>query len=175
MSSNINLNMSNISDFNLSFLVNMGVSRWYQGEENLTNKLSNEDFKRKIPKNKIFEISSMIFNITKHRKETLNKYQCYFDEKSNCLFLILKENICFSEFTKEILMNLFDFSEKVEIDTICFLISKKNPQFIRILQDLMIVGFKSNEKIEETFIEGNAYKVMEIPVKNDQKIEEFFF
>ena len=173
--SSLNFNMNTKSNFNLSFLVNMGVSRWYYKDEKIANNFLNEDFKNEIPKNEIFEISSMIFNIIKHKKEILNKYKCYFDEKSNGLFLILDDSICFSEFTKEIMMNLFDFSEKVGIKTISFLISKKNPQFIRIIQDLMIVGFKSNEEMKEITIEGDNYKVMEIPVNIDEKIEEFYF
>ena len=171
----LNLNMNTKSNFNLSFLVNMGASRWYYNDKKIANNVLSEDFKNEIPKNEIFEISSMIFNIIKHKKEILNKYKCYFDEKSKGLFLILNESICFSEFTKEIMMNLFDFSEKVGIKTISFLVSKKNPQFIRIIQDLMIVGFKTNENLEEITIEGDLYKVMEIPVNVDEAIEEFFF
>ena len=173
--SSLNFNMNAKSNFNLSFLVNMGVSRWYYKDEKIANNFLTEDFKNEIPKNAFFEISSMIFNIIKHKKEILNKFKCYFDEKSNGLFLILDSSICFSEFTKEIMMNLFDFSEKVGIKTISFLISKKNPQFIRIIQDLMIVGFKTNEKMNEAIIEGEHYKVMEVPVNIDEKIEEFFF
>jgi hypothetical protein len=171
----LNLNLNTKSDFKLSFLVNMGASRWYYGDQKIANNFLDENFKSQIPKNEIFEISSMIFNIPKHKKEILTQYKCYFDEKSNGLFLILSESICFSEFTKEIMMNLFDFSEKVGIKTISFLVSKKNPQFIRIMQDLMIVGFKSNEEMKEITIEGDNYKVMEIPVNIDEKIEEFYF
>ena len=43
------------------------------------------------------------------------------------------------------------------------------------MQDLMIVGFKSNEEMKEITIEGDNYKVMEIPVNIDEKIEEFYF
>lgn len=175
MTTNLNLNISTKSKFNLSFLVNMGASRWYCGEEKLANKFLSQDFKEKIPKNEIFEISSMIFNITKHKKEIITKYNCYFDEKSNGLFLILNELISFSDFTKEIMMNLFEFCEKVGIPKITFLIAKKNPQYIRIIQDLMIVGFKSNEENKETTIEGNEYKIMDIRVNSEEKIEEFFF
>ena len=135
----------------------------------------NKDFRNKIPKNDIFEINSLFFNIMKHKKEILNKYKCYLDEENNQFCLILDQSVCFSDFTKEIMLNLFDFSEKLGIDTICFLISKKNPQFVRIVQDLMIVGFKSNERNNETVIEGNTYKIMEIPVNINEKIEEFYF
>ena len=117
----------------------------------------------------------MFFNITKHKNEILSKYECYFDESNNTLTLIITENISFSEFTKEIMMNLFAFTQKVGIDTICFLLAKKNPQYARILQDLMIVGFKPNEKKKEINIEGNVFKVMEIAANSDEEIEEFFF
>ena len=63
----------------------------------------------------------------------------------------------------------------VWIDTICFLLSKKNRQYAIILQDLIIVGFKSNEKKKEVTFDGNAYKVMEIPTHSDEEIEELFF
>lgn len=170
-----NLNVSNNANFNLSFLVNMGASRWFLGNEKMANNFLTKDFRNKIPKNDIFEINSMFFNIMKHKKEILNKYKCYFDEENNQFCLILDESICFSDFTKEIMLNLFEFSEKLGIDTICFLISKKNPQFVRIIQDLMIVGFKSNEGNKETVIEGDTYKIMEISVNINEKIEEFYF
>ena len=173
MSTTLNLNMSNESNFNLSFLVNMGASRWYYGNETIANKFLSEDFKKKIPRNDIFEINSMMFNITKHKKEILNKYKCFYEEENNELYIILDESICFSEFTKEIMMNLFDFSEKLGIDEICFLVSSKSQEYIRIMQDLMIIGFKAKEKKFE--IDGKEYKAMEIQVNINEKIEEFFF
>ena len=177
MLSNIskNINSNKNSSFNLSFLVNMGASRWFSGDQKINANSLSPEFKSQIPKGEAFEISSIIFNITKHKKEILTQYKCYFDEKSNTLTLILSEEICFSEFTKEIMMNLFTFTQKVGIDTICFLIAKKNPQYGRIIQDLMIAGFKPNKKKEEVTIGENSYKVMEVPVNEDEEIKEFYF
>ena len=170
-----NTTSSENSSFNLSFLVNMGASRWFTCGEKLNASSLNSNFKSQIPKNKIFEISSKFFNITKHKHEVLSKYECFFDEVSNTLTLILTEKIGFSEFSKEIMMNLFSFTQKVGIDTICFLLSKKNPQYARIIQDLMIVGFKPNEKKKEISIGSEVFKVMEIPANSDEEIEEFYF
>ena len=177
MSSNYpqNLSSKENSSFDLSFLVNTGASRWFSCGEKLNTSSLSPEFKTRIPKNKIFEISSKFFNITKHKHEVLSKYECFFDEASNTLTLILTEKISFSEFSKEIMMNLFTFSQKVGIDMICFLLSKKNPQYARILQDLMIVGFKPNEKKKEISIGSEVFKVMEIPANSDEEIEEFYF
>ena len=177
MSSNYpqNLSSKENSSFDLSFLVNTGASRWFSCGEKLNTSSLSPEFKTRIPKNKIFEISSKFFNITKHKHEVLSKYECFFDEASNTLTLILTEKISFSEFSKEIMMNLFTFSQKVGIDMICFLLSKKNPQYARILQDLMIVGFKPNEKKKEISIGAEVFKVMEIPANSDEEIEEFYF
>ena len=117
----------------------------------------------------------MIFNIPKHKKEILNKYKCYYKEEDNELCLIISESVSFSEFTKEIMMNLFTFCDKVGIESICFLVSKSSSEYVRIMQDLMIVGFKPNEFKKEIVIDKETYKVMEMPINFDEKIEEFYF
>ena len=121
-------------------------------------------------------LSTVIFNKSKHKKEILTKYNCFYDEKSNSLSLIISEDLCFSDFTKEIMMNLFDFAQKVGIETIYFLVAKKNSQYIRIVQDLMVVGFEIDEKMKTVKIEGNVYKVLVLPIKEEyDEIEEVFF
>ena len=176
MMSFVDINMSNKSNFNLSFLVDVGQTKWYNGEEKQNDDFLCKEFKEQIPKGQIFEMNSLIFNITKHKKEVLTNYKCYFDEKSNSLSIILTEDICFSDFTKEIMMNLLEFSQKVGIETIYFLIAKKNAQYIRIVQDLMIVGFEIDENVKTINIEGKVYKVLMLPVKEESdEIEEIFF
>ena len=125
MASIFDIKMSNKSNFNLSFLVDVGETKWYNGEEIQNNDFLNKDLKSKIPRNQIFEINSLIFNITKHKNEILTKYNCFYDEKSNSLSLIISKDVCFSDFTKEIMINLLDFAEKVGIESIYFLVAKK--------------------------------------------------
>ena len=176
MTSIFDIKMSDKSNFNLSFLVDVGQTKWFQGEEKQDNGFLNKGLKNQIPKSKIFEINSLIYNITKHKKEILTKYNCFYDEKSNSLSLIISEDLCFSDFTKEIMMNLFDFAQKVGIETIYFLVAKKNSQYIRIVQDLMVVGFEIDEKMKTVKIEGNVYKVLVLPIKEEyDEIEEVFF
>ena len=167
--------MSNVSDFNLSFLVDVGVTRWFQGEEKKGSDFLNQNLKSQIPKNQIFLINSLIFNITKHKKEILSKYQCYYDEKSNSLTVLFTQDFCFADFTREIMINLLEFAQKVEIETIYFLVAKKNQDYIKIVKDLTIIGFEMDENTKSVTIEGNVYKVLMLPVKEqDEEIEEVF-
>ena len=176
MTSIFDIQFSNKSNFNLSFLVDTGKSQWYKGEEKQNDDFLNKDFKTEIPKGKIFEINSLIFDMLKQQKEILTKYECYYDDQSNSLSVIFSEEINFEDFTKEIMLNMFEFAEKVGIERIYFLVAKKNPQYIRIVHDLMIIGFEVNEKLKTVNIEGNAYKVLSLPVKEDfDEIEEVVF
>ncbi len=171
----LNINMSDISDFNLSFLVDVGSTRWFQGEEKKDSDFLNVNFKSQIPKNKIFEINSLIFNITKHKKEILTKYKCYYEEESNSLNILLTQDLNFADFTKEIMMNLLEMSQKLCIETIYFLVAKKNPQYIKFVQDLMIIGFEVDTNTKTVNIEGNVFKVLKLQVKDqDDEIEEVF-
>ena len=168
--------MSEKSDFNLSFLVDVGETKWFHGEEKQSNDFLKKELKNHFPKSKIFEINSLIFNIAKHKKEILTKYKCSYDESSNSLSFILTEDICFSDFTKEIMLNIFEFCQKVGIETIYFLVAKKNAQYIKIVQDLMIVGFEVDENLKTVNIDGKVYKVLMLPVKEEyDEIEEVFF
>ena len=171
----LNINMSDISDFNLSFLVDVGSTRWFQGEEKKDSDFLNVNFKSQIPKNKIFEINSLIFNITKHKKEILTKYKCYYEEQSNSLNILLTQDLNFADFTKEIMMNLLEMSQKLCIETIYFLVAKKNPQYIKFVQELMIIGFEVDTNTKTVNIEGNVFKVLKLQVKDqDDEIEEVF-
>lgn len=175
MTPGLNINFSEISDFNLSFLVDVGKARWFKGEEKQSDDFLNENLKSAIPKNKIFLINSLIFNITKHKKEILTKYQCFYDEASNSLNILLTQDLCFADLTKEIMINLLEMTRKVGIETIYFLVAKKNEQYLKIVQDLMIVGFEVDEKNKSINIEGNSYKVLKLSVKEqDDEIEEIF-
>lgn len=173
---NFTFDITNVSNFNLSFLVDVGKTSWFHGEEKQNDDFLNQDLKEQIPKNQIFRINSLIFNITKHKREILSKYDCYYDEESNSLSLLLSEDICYSDFTKEIMINLLDFTQKVGIDVIYFLVAKKNQQYLRIIKDLMIVGFEVEENVKNTTIDGQVYKILKMPVSEEsEEIEEVMF
>ena len=89
--------------------------------------------------------------------------------------ILLTQDLNFADFTKEIMINLLDLARKVGIETIYFLVAKKNEQYIKIVQDLMIVGFELDEKNKSINIDGNAYKVLKLSVKEqEEEIEKIF-
>lgn len=167
ISFNFNFDLKDISDFNLSFMVDIGTKEWYNGQTKQDKNFLNEKLKTQIPRNKIFHINSLFFNILRHRREILSTYNCYYDEDSNSLSLILSEKFDYAYFTKEIMLNILEFVQKVNIETIYILISQNHKKLRKISQDLAIVGFRcrEEEKLKTAEIEGNAYKVLFMPVK----------
>ena len=71
------IDMSNKSEYNLSFLVDVGKTNWFQNGEKQGKDFINESLKEKLPKNTLFNINSLIFNIESHQEEILSKYDCY--------------------------------------------------------------------------------------------------
>lgn len=55
MKSIFNIKMSNKSNFNLSFLVDVGKTNWYNGEEKQNEDFLNKDLKEQIPKSQILK------------------------------------------------------------------------------------------------------------------------
>ena len=73
------------------------------------------------------------------------------------------------------MINLLEMAQKLGIETIYFLVAKKNPQYIKFVQDLMIIGFEVDTNTKTVNIEGNTYKVLKLQVKDqDEEIEEVF-
>ena len=165
-----NYSYSNISNSVISFIFNK------KEEENLSDTIIiniNKELKGKLPKNKIFKINSLIFNIEKRSKEIYIQYNCIYDEKHNSLYLIFNSNDNYSKFRKDWLINILEFSISIGIDSICLLVSKYNNKYINIVQDMIIVGFKLDEKFSKITIDGIAYKILKMSIKDiDQEIKE---
>ena len=161
---------SNISNSDISFTFNK------KEVENISDGMiinNNKELKNKLPKNKIFKINSLISNIEKRNKEVYTQYNCIYNEEHNSLYLIFNTNDNYSKFTKDWLINILEFSISIGIDSICLLISKSNNRYINIIQDMIIVGFKFDEKYPKTTIDGIVYKILRMPIKDiDQEIRE---
>ena len=136
----------------------------------------NESLKEKIPKNTIFNINSLVFNIESHQEEILSKYDCYYNSNNNSFYIIIGDNAKYSDFSKEIMMNLMDFSQKLSISSINLLICRKNKDYVKLLQGMLTVGFTNDEVTKTTQIDGKNYKILKMSLSNAQaEIEEVDF
>ena len=136
----------------------------------------NESLKEKIPKNTIFNINSLVFNIESHQEEILSKYDCYYNSDNNSFYIIIGDNAKYSDFSKEIMMNLMDFSQKLSISSINLLICRKNKDYVKLLQGMLTVGFTNDEVTKTTQIDGKNYKILKMSLSKAQaEIEEVDF
>ena len=136
----------------------------------------NESLKEKIPKNTIFNINSLVFNIESHQEEILSKYDCYYNSNNNSFYIIIGDNAKYSDFSKEIMMNLMDFSQKISISSINLLICRKNKDYVKLLQGMLTVGFTNDEVTKTTQIDGKNYKILKMSLSKAQaEIEEVDF
>ena len=160
----INYSYSNVSNMSISFEIT----------ENRIKEKRND--KIKFPEQKIFRINSLTFNNEKDKQEIYTKYDCIYSEKNNSLYLIFNENINYSEFTKDKLINIIDFSKSVGTDFIYILICKKNSKYLNIVQDMSIVGFESEKNFPVFNIDGNIYKSLKMSIKDiTQEIQQINF
>lgn len=84
----------------------------------------------------------------------------------NSLCVVLSEDMPYSELTKEIMLNFFYFASNTECSRMCFLLTRKNKDYIKFLQGLMTVGFKPDTKRNKFTYNNKDYKVMSIEINS---------
>ena len=72
------------------------------------------------------------------------------------------------------MMNLIDFAQKLGINAIFLLLARKNPEYVKLLQGMMTIGFENDSSTKTTKIEGKVYKVLKMNLKQED-IEELDF
>ena len=170
---NTNFSFSNSDSIDISFMINECSDKNLQEDDKTKKNTKNIELKEKLPKNKIFRINSLFYNIQKQCKEVHDQYYCIYSEKNNYLYLIFNTKFNYSEFTKDWLINILDFSVSVGIDSICLLVAKNNKMYLNIIQDMLIVGFEPMENVPKITIDGNVYKTLKMPTKDIyQEIKE---
>ena len=171
-----NYDFSGNSNFSLSFTIDVDRPEWYSNNEKQSENFLNKDLKEKLPKNQIFRINSLIFNIEKHKKELFSEYDCLYNEQDNSLSILIKKETNFNKFTKDVMLNIFEFAQNVDIDCIQLLIAKKNIQYFEIIKQMLIVGFIEEEKLENVKINGDYFKVLKMPMSSlSNEVEDVLF
>ena len=169
-----NYSYLNISKSQIDFMVNKdSIILKFQDGIKKDDCFINQSSKGKLPKNKIFRLNTLIFNNEKNCQEIYNVYDCIYNEKDNLLYLIITEKDNYNNFTKDKLINILEFSISLGIDKICLLVSKINSQYLNIIQDMLVVGFKPEENLKIIKIDGKEYKILKMSIKDIcQEIKE---
>ena len=157
----------------------IGFSESLIGQENGREIKRGENLKNlktKLPENTLFNISSLVFNLENSREEVLHNYSCFYNPSLEALCIMIEEGTKYSDLSKEIVMNLMDFTQKMQIKNIVLLLERRNRDYVKILQGMMTIGFQNDINLKMTKVGGKDYKVLKMVIKlQPEEIEEIAF
>jgi len=89
---------------------------------------------------------------------------------------MIEESTKYSELSKEIVMNIMEFAQKMSIKNVVLLLDRKNKDYVKILQGMMTVGFTNDNHFKFSKIAGKEYKILKMTLKNVlEEVEEIIF
>ena len=132
--------------------------------------------KGNLPENSLFNINSVMFNLANNKEEIKNKFSCFYNPSLEALCVLIEEKFKYADLSKEIVMNLTDFAQKIGIKAIILCLDRKNKEFVKIMQGMMTVGFTTEKTTKTAKIGDKTYKILIMNVKSHpEEIEEIAF
>ena len=99
-----------------------------------------------------------------------------FSTELDALCIISHEKMKYSELSKDVMINFFYFALKTHSNKMCILLNRKNKDYVKILQGVMTVGFKTSKNNQRFNHENVEYKVMSMEItKKHDEIQEIDF
>lgn len=145
--------------------------RNFKGEDQILNTCRQD-----LPENSLFYINSMIFNLENNKEEINRNFKCFYNPSLEALCILTESNTKYSDFSKEILMSLLEFSQKMGIKNIILLLDKKNKEYVKMVQAMMTVGFESDNQKKTAKINNVEYKILKMAMKvEEEEIEDVVF
>lgn len=149
----------------------------------LKGKELSDTVKSLIPNDSLFNINSHIFNIQTNKKEKISTFDCFYSPSTESLCIVIEEKNKYSDLSKEIVVNLMEFSCKVNAKTLLLLLDKKNKDWgiyniklVKIMQSMMMIGFSNDPKFKTAKLSDKEYKLLRMDIKNKSEvIEEVIF
>lgn len=175
MTTNYEFDLQNQSNYTLSFIVDFGTTYWIANGKKQKPEELNKQLKNELPSDKTFNITSLIFNIESKKEEVLTKYSCVYKKETDSLCFLIEDSARYADFSKEIMINLMEFAQKLGIKIMFLFISRGNKEYVKILQGMLTVGFQQEEKMSTAKIDGKNYRVLKMNMKQDDEIEEIDF
>jgi hypothetical protein len=137
---------------------------------------SMKSLKTNLPENTLFNINSLIFKLQNNKEELVNKYNCFYNPGLEALCIIVEDVTKYSDLSKDIILNLMSFAQKLSIKNLILLLDRKNKDYVKILQGMMTVGFKHDTIMKTSKLGEKEYKVLKMVMKTvSDDIEEIPF
>jgi hypothetical protein len=170
----LNIDLNNITKkLNFTFLIDMGKSLLISKENEKTEN-SLQNLRNSTQDNTLFKINSEVFNIHSNKQELISSLDCFYSPSNEALCIIIEDQVKLKELSKQIISNLMEFSTKVSAKSLILLIDKKNKEYVKIMQSMMMIGFNNDSNNKSANISGKEYKVLKLDT-NTGEIEEIAF
>ena len=164
----LNIDINSISKrLNITFLIDMGKSLWFS--ENKEIPKTSKNIKTSIDDNTLFKINSEVLNIQNNQHEIISSLDCFYSPTNEALCIIIEENVKLKELSKEIIANIMDFASKVSAKSLILLLDRKNKDYVKIMQSMMMVGFINDNKNKTAKLKEKEYKLLKL----ESKITDF--
>ena len=161
---------------NLSFLVDFGITSWFSNGEKQPKEFLSKNLKSSLPKNTLFDISSLVFNFQTRQQEILSSYTCFYDSNNDIICVMFDEKCKHCHFTKEVMENFMELANKIAVKEIIILLCNKNKEYVNLLMDMMTYGFQREENKPTVTMGGKTYKVLRMKINEiPEEIEEVEF
>ncbi len=115
-------------------------------------------------------------NLENNQEQIHSKYNCFYNPSLEALCIIIEQGTKYADLSREIVMNIMDFAQKMNVNNILLLIERKNKDYVKIMQGMMTVGFSTNNSMKTTKVMNKDFKVLKMVVSSQSKdIEEIAF
>jgi len=160
----------------LGFSVNKNIGLNEDREVDKGSELDLKNVRNLIQSDSIFNINGQAFNIENNNKENISTFDCFYSPATESLCVIIEEKNKYSELKKEVVMNLIEFSRKVNANSLLFLVDKKNKDYAKIMQTMFMVGFQGDSKYKTAKLFYKEYKLIRMDFKTQRDtFEEVVF
>jgi hypothetical protein len=135
-----------------------------------------KSLKAKLPENSLFNINSLIFNLKNNKEEVVSKYNCFYNPSLEAFCIIVEEGTRYTDLSKEIVLNLMTFAQKVGVKNLILLLDRTNRDYVKILQGMMTVGFNNDAAMKTCHLGDKDYKILRMTMNTVQEeVEEVSF
>ena len=160
----LNIDINSISKrLNFTFLIDMGKSIFFSKNNEID--VTSKNLKSSIIDNTLFKINSEVVNIENNKQEVISSLDCFYSPNNEALCIIIGEKVKIKDLSKEFMVNIIDFASKVSAKSLILLLDKKNKDYVKIMQSMMMVGFINDIKNKTANLMEIEYKVLKFECK----------